>query len=115
MSDEYLYGYEAMKPILAALGIDIDAKKFAMQHITLDLPHDHYPTLIIRCAPNTTLFEDEAALKALEGANVIVWRGAGNDLDAGAIERIVRQEISHILQGEMPSYVEDGEEGATDE
>ncbi len=97
MSDEFLYGYETMKPLLKALGIDIDAKAFALQHITLELPHDHYPTLIIRCAPTSVLFEDEEVLKALEASNVIVHKIQGGGVPYETAELIARREIAHKM------------------
>ncbi|MHC4646784.1 MAG: hypothetical protein ACYTBJ_14895 [Planctomycetota bacterium] len=98
MSNDYLFGHEAMKPILSALGIDIDAKKFAMQHIQIELAHDMYPTVSIRCVPQSDLFEDAEALCALKGANVIINTTDISGLPYDSVEMIARREVGRAMR-----------------
>lgn len=68
MSDkQYLFGMEAMEPLLKALGLPVDEaeREFVYQELAIDLIHNRYPKLTLTVVPTKAVLTDPDVIKAL--------------------------------------------------
>lgn len=104
MEHKFAFGYEAIKPVLAALGIDPDNKAFAIQRVVVDMPHNEFPTVHLYCAPESVLFADPEAVKGMAGGAVHIQRSGAEatmpihfTVPLDLLRKAVREEVARAI------------------